>query len=73
MTTDLPDHGEDPTLRRQGVRDGTTATHGFLVISAPGGLGESRLLKESETPAREAGLRVLWAIVKSCGWGLPTR
>ncbi|WP_330269476.1 helix-turn-helix transcriptional regulator [Streptomyces griseorubiginosus] len=61
MTADLLDRDEDVALLRQGVSDALSGSHGFLAISAPAGLGKSRLLKEAGTLAREAGLRVLSA------------
>ncbi|MFJ8593471.1 LuxR C-terminal-related transcriptional regulator [Streptomyces sp. NPDC093598] len=57
----LLDRDEDVALLRQGVSDAAAGGHGFFAISAPAGMGKTRLLKEAETLAREAGLRVLSA------------
>ncbi|MFD7408626.1 ATP-binding protein [Streptomyces sp. NPDC059866] len=57
----LLDRDEDVALLRQGVTDALAGAHSFLAISAPAGMGKTRLLKEAGTLAREAGLRVLSA------------
>ncbi|MGV9455074.1 ATP-binding protein [Streptomyces sp. NPDC003635] len=57
----LLDRDEDVALLRQGVSDALAGAHGFLAISAPAGMGKTRLLREAGTLAREAGLRVLTA------------
>ncbi|MFF5477708.1 ATP-binding protein [Streptomyces sp. NPDC012935] len=46
---------------RTGVGDVLAGSHAFMVIAAPAGMGKTRLLKETDALAREAGVRVLSA------------
>ncbi|MFF7445571.1 MULTISPECIES: AAA family ATPase [unclassified Streptomyces] len=57
----LLDRDEDVALLRQGVSGALAGAQGFFAISAPAGVGKTRLVKEAGTLAREAGLRVLSA------------